>query len=260
MKKRLKHINNTLARRVQKTTDRWAARHWHTFPFGDEIRADEKKYLSLWKKEKESSYPEMDEFELKTGFSVDTEWFHNLALHTQIVIKNSPLCYQHGRILYSALRAYLQRNKNESSVTIFETGTARGFSATIMAKALSDEGKSGKIITFDVLPHRVCMFWNCIDDHKGAQTRAELLSPWRNVIDPYLVFVEGCSRVNLPKIQSDHINFAFLDGAHSYNDVAFEFETVAARQVAGDMIVFDDYNPRNFPGVVKAVDEGCAKL
>jgi predicted O-methyltransferase YrrM len=259
MNQKLKHINNTIARRVQKATDRWAARYWHSFPFGNEMKAPPDVYLSLWEKEKQAPYPEIDEFEKKTGFSIDPEWLHNLALHTQIVIKTSPLCYQHGRVLYSTLRRYIQSN-TAASITIFETGTARGFSSVVMAKALADEKKPGKIITFDVLPHHVSMYWNCIDDKNGPQTRAQLLSPWSEIANSYITFIEGCSRINLPKIQPGRINFAFLDGAHGYNDVMFEFETVAAKQTAGDVIVFDDYNADLFPGVVKGVDTGCQTL
>ena len=37
----------------------------------------------------------------------------------------------------------------------------------------------------------------------------------------------------------------------------FEFEQIQNHQEKGDMIVYDDYTPNLFPGVVQAVDEIC---
>ena len=54
------------------------------------------------------------------------------------------------------------------------------------------------------------------------------------------------------------MNFAFLDGAHTYDDVMFEFFSIKEKQLQGDMIIYDDYNNLAFPGIVKAVDEICS--
>jgi len=53
------------------------------------------------------------------------------------------------------------------------------------------------------------------------------------------------------------VNFAFLDGAHTYNDVMFEFSQIKDKQIKGDVIVYDDYSPNLFPGIVSAVDDIC---
>ena len=58
----------------------------------------------------------------------------------------------------------------------------------------------------------------------------------------------------------ERINFAFLDGAHSYEDVLFEFNIIEKHQEQGDVIVFDDYNEKLFPGIVKAVDKISEKF
>lgn len=250
---------NAVARRAQKSSEDWAARFWHDFPFGRKPRASRETYMDLWMREKRSLYPVIDEFEKTLGFAVDPEWFQNLALHTQVVIKDSVLCYQHGRVLYAALRAFLKNRKEKTALTIIETGTARGFSSVVMARALADAGRPGQIITFDLLPHDIPMYWNCIDDLEGAQSRRQLLDRWRDLVDDYIVFVEGDSRIMLKKIATGRVGFAFLDGAHTYEDVMLEFGTVAARQKPGDVIVFDDYSPGLFPGLVEAVDEGAAK-
>lgn len=267
MNKKFVHLSNKVARKVQKAVDVWARSYWHTFPFGSEPRATKDQYLELWTQEKSRSYPEIDSFEQEKGMSIDLDWFHNLALHTQIVIKDSNLCYQHGRVLYSTLRDYLASTKDKwdngdlpasaRSITILETGTARGFSSIVMAKALCDEAVFGKIMTFDLLPHTQKMYWNCIDDLEGTKTRQELLLPWKDLVDPFITFMEIDSRIGLSRTAMGRINFAFLDGAHTYDDVMIEFDMVQKRQEAGDVIVFDDYNMALFPGIVEAVDEGC---
>jgi hypothetical protein len=65
--------------------------------------ATEQTYRELAKTAAAQIYPEIDEFELVNAFAISPTWLHDLALHTQIVVKKSPLCYAHGRILYSAL-------------------------------------------------------------------------------------------------------------------------------------------------------------
>lgn len=156
----------------------WAGRQsnhrWYNWPFGRELLADKPTYIKLSADSRLKIYPEVDQFESEMGYSVDVEWLHELALHTQIVIKDSELCYQHGRILYSALSKYLElkpRDDPAERLTIWETGTARGFSALCMAKALSDQQRAGMILTFDILPHETKMYWNCVDDHDGPQDK-----------------------------------------------------------------------------------------
>ena len=57
-------------------------------PFGTVIRGSLEDYQKLWYEAKNKKYPEIDHFEKSTGHSINSEWFHKLALHTQIVIKN----------------------------------------------------------------------------------------------------------------------------------------------------------------------------
>ena len=86
---------------------------------------------------------------------------------------------------------YLEKHPEKetgNSVKIWETGTARGFSSLCMSKALSDQKCSGTILTFDLLPHQTKMYWNCIDDQNGPLTRAELLKPWQNLVERYIIF------------------------------------------------------------------------
>jgi len=247
---------------IRRLLEKGSNAYWYDFPFGNSPRASKEIYLQLAEKVQQQQYPEIDTFEQQVGYSIEAVWLNELALHTQVVIKESPLCYAHGRVLYSALSQYIERYKASpfaGRLTIWETGTARGFSSLCMAKALSDQQQSATIVTFDVLPHRSRMYWNCIDDHERAKTRAELLEPWSSLLQEYVIFHQGDTRLELPKVQPERIHFAFLDGAHTYEDVMFEFETIKERQRSGDMIVYDDYTPSQFPGLVRAVDGICQK-
>lgn len=243
---------------IVKQIDKAANYQWYHYPFGKKPLADKTTYLQIAKKAKEKRYEQVDIYEQSTSYAIDKSWLDKLALHTQVVKKKSVICYQHGRLLYSTLRKYIEESK-VACVNIIETGTARGFSAMCMSKALSDARTGGKIVTFDVLPHNVKMFWNCIDDLEGEKTREELLYNYSAFLDNYVIFHQGDTQIELPKVQLSRVHFAFLDGTHHYNDVLIEFDAIKYKQKRGDIIFFDDYTPSIFPGVVKAVDEICDK-
>ena len=220
-------------------------------------KADKETYRALARAASEKDYSEVDRFEEECGYSIDRAWLDELALHTQIVVKKSPLCYAHGRVLYSALSRYLDTLELTESVNIVETGTARGFSSLCMARALQDKASDGKIVTLDILPHRFDMYWNCIDDLEGKKTRQKLLMPWKELVERYLVFLEGESRDLLPRVCLDRVHFAFFDGAHTGKDVSLEFQHVTPSQRPGDIVIFDDYTPQQFPEIVSSVDQIC---
>lgn len=226
------------------------------FPFGRTPLADEQTYLGIWEEAKARVYPLVDEWEKNYGYAINSDWLHELALHTQVVIKESKICYPHGRLLYTVIRDYVERNQ-ASYINILETGTARGFSSLCMAKALEDSNVEAKILTFDILPHTISIYWNCIDDTEKPKTRQELLQNYQALIDRYLIFFHGDTRVYLPKAHVSRVHLAFLDGAHSYEDVLREFAHVKEKQMSGDVMFFDDYTEAKFPGIVSAVDEIC---
>lgn len=213
----------------------------------------EQEFLALAHDAAAQRFPEADAFEQERGYAIDREWLDRLALHTQIVKKKSKLNYPHGRLLYSAMRAFLERSGAET-INVVETGTARGFSALCMAKALEDAGRDGRIVTIDLLPHHHAIYWNCIDDLEGRKTRSQLLAPWQKLLHR-IIFVEGDTQDQLKRLGFERIHFAYLDAAHSKADVLSEYALVSARQKAGDVIFFDDVTPEQFPGVVEAVDD-----
>ena len=122
-------------------------------PFGNKILASKDYYLSIYEKAKKEKFLEIDILENSTGFNVDKLWLDKLALHTQVVKKKSAINYQHGRVLYSLLRKYIQ-DQNINYIKILEIGTARGFSSICMSKAINDTGIKGVINTIDIIPHK----------------------------------------------------------------------------------------------------------
>ena len=218
--------------------------------------APSSEYHRLWAEAQRRSYPAVDRYEQECGAAIEPAWFHRLALLTQVAIKRSEICYQHGRLLYATLVQYTRRRVRDH-LTIVETGTARGFSALCLAKALDDAGATGKIVSFDVLPHDVKILWNCVRDADGPRTRADLLQDYAELIERYLIFHRGDTKQELAKMSFPRIHFAFLDSVHTYEHVMAEFSSIRDRQTAGDILFFDDYTPDAYPGVVKAADEIC---
>ncbi len=223
--------------------------------FGKKPWASKEEYLTLYEDAIKKESEMIKIFEEKNGYKINKAWINKLALHTQIVKKESQLNFEHGRLVYSCLRNYLKDYENKNtSIMILETGTARGFSSLCMSKALDDSSVNGKIITLDCLPHNEKMYWNCIDDLEGKKTRAELLKPWRKLLDN-IIFLQCWTKETLPNFAFQRINFAFLDAQHSYKSVMNEFFFISKYQSIGDIVVFDDVTENKFPGIVKAINE-----
>lgn len=253
----LRHYKDMLLNKYLISADRMFNKKFYNYPLGTKPHADKKTYIDIWNNAKSKIYTEIDSIEKQYKYVIDSEWFHNLALQTQVVVKGSDICYEHGRLLYAVLCDYLSKNL-KSDLTIVETGTARGFSSICMAKAMVDMNGCGKIITFDILPNNTKMYWGCIADHEGPKTRQELLFNYNNFLNR-VIFIQGDTKLQIKKFGSNRVNFAFLDGGHAYKDVMNDFESINGRQETGDIIIFDDYTPNMFPGVVSAVDEICSK-
>ena len=237
------------------SADRAFNKQFYNYPFGYKPHADKNKYIEIWNNAKSKTYAEIDSIEKQYKYAIDSVWLHDLALQTQVVIKGSDICYEHGRLLYAVLCDYISKNL-KSNLTIVETGTARGFSSICMAKAMEDMNVCGKIVTFDVCPNDTKMYWGCIADHEGTKTRQELLFNYNEFLNR-VIYIQGDTKIQIQKFGANRVNFAFLDGGHEYRDVMNDFESINGRQETGDVIVFDDYTPNNFPGIVSAVNEIC---
>lgn len=190
----------------------------------------------------------------------DIQFIKNLAYTLQNVLKKTRNSYVHGFIIYSYLAEYIDCyfesiSKDRQQINILDIGTARGFSALCLAKALYDKEVSGKIFTFDILPNNISFLWNSYTDIAyGPLTRMELLKIWRNLVNNYIIFFSTATFNSLRIVDIPNINFAFIDGSHFYKDVKFEIEYLLNRLNKKAIIIFDDYDKELFPGVVKACD------
>lgn len=227
---------------------------WTQWAQAFQTRGSKDEYEAVYNDVRDDAYPLVDQVEDRYGFAIDRDWLNQLALQTQVGIKASRINYQHGRLLYTLLRQRLSTLPKEEFVTVVETGTARGFSAICMAKALKDAKFAGHILSIDVCPHNTKQYWNCIADHGGRQTRAELLSDWSDLA-AHVVFLQADTGDALGKqrLGLNRIHFAFLDAHHDYYQVMTEFSYVASRQMEGDIVFFDDVTEALFPGVVSAI-------
>lgn len=223
-------------------------------PFGASPVGSPEIYEERFERYKNQRYVAVENIEKRAGFAIDTDWLNRLALDTQVTIKKSDLNWQHGRVLYAAIRRNIaDRSDFGSPYTVFETGTARGFSAICAARALIDANQPGIIVTLDTLPHEVPMIWNVASDHhRGPISRASLLEKWPEEVQR-IVFVQGWSKKLLPRLGLCTVDFAFLDAQHVFQEVMREYRWVRERQRPGAQILFDDVTPGKFDGVIRAV-------
>ena len=126
IKNKIFFIKFNFIRYLRNVLEKKAMEQWNNYPFGKKPRADRNKYLQLAKEEKDKIYPEIEKYEEDCSYKINKEWLDELALHTQITLKKSQLCYAHGRVLYTALNKYLRNINEKDKITIWETGTARG--------------------------------------------------------------------------------------------------------------------------------------
>ena len=73
----LKKLQSLVLRKmipVRRKLERLANSHWHDWPFGREPLATKDEYFRLSNEVSKRTYPEIDSYEQKIGFAIDTEW------------------------------------------------------------------------------------------------------------------------------------------------------------------------------------------
>jgi hypothetical protein len=206
-------------------------------------------YDAAFQAERMVEYPVMDQLEARFGYAVDRQRLEDAARVLACPLKKNPPNWQHGRLVYALGRHYLARERGKQ--TWLDIGTAKGFSACAMSWAMQDEGFPGDIHSFDIIGPYSREPRNSVEDGK---TIYEFTEPYR-ARDVFLAFGATATMASFPF--GSRINFAFIDGSHTYDGVKTDIEFVSARQQPGDIILFDDMQ---VPGVRKAVHEPWAKL
>ena len=181
-------------------------------------------------------------------------WIDSLALITQVTYKKSNLDWSHGYDLYKLITSRLTILP-EQEIHVFESGTARGFSSLVMTKAILDSGKIPNVITIDILGHARPRYWNCIGDIYGRRSRVQLLADYKEFTG-YIKYIQcrsGLFQSTKPFLNK--IDFAFLDGPHTYSAVKKEFEFVRRLSDHKTFIILDDVDSKNYPGVFRLYKE-----
>jgi predicted O-methyltransferase YrrM len=207
-------------------------------------------YRAAFEAERAQGYPAMDQLEARLGYCVDRRRLEAAARVLACPLKKNPPNWQHGRLIYAMGRHYLRICGNEEQ-TWLDIGTAKGFSACVMSWALEDAGVPGDVASYDIIAPHSREPRNSVAD---GQTVHEFVAPFR--APGVLMTFHLADSLRAFPAQS-RINFAFIDGSHTYEGVRSDIEIVTARQQPGDVILFDDMQ---VPGVRRAVHEPWSAL
>jgi hypothetical protein len=208
-------------------------------------------YAHAFELERQKHYPQIDAFEQMCGHAIGRERLEFAAQYLACPVKAHGANWQHGRVLYAALRKYLETAPQD--VLCLDVGTAKGFSALCLQWALDDAGKTGRVVSLDVLDPAAKVRRNTVLEVDGYLTLADTLNRW-----PEAGVIEFLCRTGIEwlRLSKARIHFAYVDGKHTFATVNEEAHLLAKRQQAGDIAVFDDVQ---IEGVAKAL-KAASKL
>jgi len=209
-------------------------------------------YRNAFVRESTIDYPRVREHEGLMGRRLDPERLLAAAEVLACPVKTNPPNWQHGRVIYATLRNYLDNLPKSEVCSCFDIGTAKGFSALCMRWALDDAGRTADfVISVDVVSPMLRVPRNTVAEVDGLKTLHETLTPWQE--SKRIRFWKGTGIEALGTLPStSRLNFAFVDGKHSYDAVSGEARLLGMLQRPGDIIIFDD---THIEGVRRAVDE-----
>lgn len=206
-------------------------------------RAD---YEAAFLHESVVEYPTLAALERRMGYAIDKPRLEGAAKTLACPVKRNPPNWQHGRLIYSVLRKYLETQSGP--VTLFDCGTAKGFSALCMAFAVADAKADGSIYSVDVIDPNDTIARNSILDLDGPKSLAQYLDAWP---EAQLVHFEKATGGAWLRSHPERIHFAFIDGKHEYHAVKEQIRLLEQRQQTGDIAIFDDLQ---IPGVSQALN------
>jgi predicted O-methyltransferase YrrM len=209
-------------------------------------------YQAAFDAERVKDYPVVDAFEARMGFALDRERLESAARVLACPLKNNPPNWQHGRVLYAAARARFSR-LTETTCTVLDIGTAKGFSALCLLWAAMDAGIVAAVASVDVIDPDAKVGRNTVAEVGGLKTLRQTLHPWP---ESDAIAFQCMTGVDWLKGTSGRVEVAFIDGKHTGEVVAREARLLAVRQRPGDLAIFDDVH---LPDIAKAV-EGVSDL
>ena len=221
-------------------------------PSGDLIKHphQDSEYLELWEnalnKVRRLAPPSLNEEEIT--------WIDKLALRTSVSVKTSNPNWLHGYFLYEMVKNYTKNYQNKI-INYFESGTAKGFSALVVAKAITASGNKPQITTIDIINDNKKRYWNALGDVTGKRNRNQLLSDYEDLTRGIHFLKLRSRELNRAYFGRNEIDLAFLDGPHTYKNIKNEFKFVSSKLVSGGILLFDDYNESKYPGIHKFINE-----
>lgn len=207
-----------------------------------------------------AEYPALDEYERSAGFKLERKRLEEAARVLACPVKINPACWQHGRLLYAAVRRYLiwwevtqegTRARASEHRCFLDIGTAKGFSALMMQYAVNDSifvPLAFPVVSVDVIDPLARVRRNTPAEVTGLCTLAEILRPWPAA--ERITFLKSSGREWLRSYRG-RICLAFIDGKHTFAEVEAELSLLANHQRHGDVIVLDDLQ---IEGVAKALE------
>ena len=140
--------------------------------------------------------------------------------------------YERGLLIYSLIRKFKVQS-------YLEIGFGRGYSSVCAAKAMDDDGISGKITTID--PNF---------DINHIQNLAKVFpKSWLEKIE----FLRGTSAEVLPTL--GNFDMIYIDGDHTYDAVKSDWEL--CKEKWNKVLLFDDYH---LPTQKEDANIQCAKV
>ena len=152
---------------------------------------------------------------------------------------------EHGMLLYKLVSEGSQQNQ---PLVVLDVGTARGFSALTMARAMLDGELEGRVYSVDVIGHDEPVNWHgtkqdADEPLAGVEmSRSEIWRRWFAEESRLVTTIEGRSLEVLSGWRHGPIDNAFLDGSHEYEDVKGELEALDSLMAEGGVIVVDDFH------------------
>lgn len=204
-------------------------------------------YERAFRSEATRVYPLVNAFEARAGYAIDGERLLDAARVLACPLKAHSPNWQHGRILYAAARQYLADVGHARRVQLLDIGTAKGFSALCLRWAMIDAGAQGQLVSVDVIDPRSRERRNTVAELESPKTLTELLEPWPEAAG---ITFQCSTGIDFLKKYGGRIEIAFVDGKHTGAVVAIEGTMLADRQLAGDLVIFDDVH---LPDVKAAV-------